>query len=135
MASIEIASGWVDAVQRYVDGLMLDSVLAAQNATMFFHEQVVARAREDEQWASFADNIEVWSNDGQLVIGVQNPVFASQAMLLEYGDLEAPPNPLFRTLTSAARDSAKHMQDEIDSKYGPRMDVGTQKLKGMSYGR
>ena len=135
MASIEIASGWIDAVQRYVDGLMVDSVLAAENATQFFHQQVVARARDDEQWSSMADNIEVWSQDGQLVIGVQNPVFASQAMLLEYGDLEAPPNPLFRTLTSAARDAAQHMQEEIDSKYGPRMDVGMPKLKGMSYGR
>jgi hypothetical protein len=135
VASIEIASGWVDAVQRYVDGLMADAVLAAENATEFFHEQVVARARDDEHWSSMADNIEVWSNDGQLVIGVQHPMFASQAMLLEYGDLEAPPNPLFRTLSSATRDAAKHMQDEMDSKYGPSMDVGAPKLKGMTYGR
>lgn len=131
MASIEIASGWVDAVQRYVDGLMADSVLAAQNATQFFHEQVVARAQADEDWSSIADNIEVWSSDGQLVIGVQNPVFASQAMILEYGDLEAAPNPLFRTLSSATRDAAKHMQDEMDSKYGPSMDVGAPKIKGV----
>lgn len=131
MASIEIASGWIDAVQRYVDGLMVDAVLAAENATAFFHEQVVTRAREDEQWASLADNIEVWSQDGQLVIGVQNPLFASQAMLLEYGDLEASPNPLFRTLTSATRDAGQHMQDEMDSKYGPSMDVGAPRIQGV----
>lgn len=131
MASIEIASGWIDAVQRYIDGLMVDAVTAAENATAYLHEQVVARAREDDQWSALADNIEVWSQDGQLVIGVQNPMYASQAMLVEYGDLEAAPNPLFRTLTSATRDAGQHMQDEIDSKYGVSMDVGAPRIKGV----
>ena len=64
MASIEIAPGWVDAVQTYIDGLVANSVAAAEDAANFFREKVVERAREDEDWSSLADNITVWSQDG-----------------------------------------------------------------------
>jgi len=126
VASIEIAPGWIDAVQRYVEGLMVDSMQAAQNATEFFRAKVIEIAKQDPDWTSIADNIEVWSKDGQLTIGVQNELFVSQATLLEYGDLETPPNPLFRTLTSATRDASLSMRDEMEGRYG----VG--KIKGMA---
>ena len=41
MASIEIAPGWVDAVQQYIEGLMVNSIAAAENATKLFQERVV----------------------------------------------------------------------------------------------
>ena len=110
MASIEIAPGWVDAVQQYVEGLMVNSIASAENATKLFREKVVEAARLDEDWSSIADNISLWSQDGHLVIGVQDPLFASQAALLEYGDAEHAPNPMLRTLTSASRDASESMQ-------------------------
>lgn len=121
MASIEIAPGWVDAVQKYVDGLVVNSIAAAESATNAFYNSVVSRAREDEDWASLADSISMWNQDGGLMIGVQGETFASQASLLEYGDQDASPNPLFRTLTSAARDADKVMSDELEARYGPNM--------------
>jgi hypothetical protein len=134
MASIEIASGWVDAVQKYIDGLVANSVAAAESATQFFHQAVVERARQDEDWSSLADNITVWSQDGLMYIGVNDPMFVSQATLLEYGDQDASPNPLFRTLESAARDANADMQANLHSHYGPAMDVGAPRIKGMKYG-
>ena len=61
-------------------------------------ERVRERARQDEHWASLADDIHVWSQDGMLVIGVNDQELVSQAMLLEYGDETTPPSPLFRTM-------------------------------------
>jgi len=130
VASIEIAPGWIDAVQRYVEGLMVNSMQAATNATKAFHSKVVEIARADEDWSSLADNIEVWSADGQLVIGIQDESLVSQATLLEYGTPDEAPNPLFRTLTSAVRDASMSMRDEMESHYGPSKTAAP-KVKGM----
>lgn len=132
MASIEIAPGWVDAVQRYVEGLMVNSIAVAENAANVFHQSVVQMAREDEDWSSMADNISMWNQDGGLVIGVQDPVFASEASILEYGDAEHPPHPILRNLTSATEDASKSMQDQMDSIYGPQMNVGAPRIVGLN---
>jgi hypothetical protein len=134
VTSIEIAPGWIDAVQKYVDGLVVNSIAAAESATEFFHQQVKERARNTEGWSSIADNITMWSQDGGLVIGVTDPMFVSQATLLEYGDQDEPPNPLFRTLSSEARDASDYMRNEFESHYG-HLDLDVPRIKGMSYGR
>ena len=134
MAQIEIAPGWIDAVQRYVDGLVVNSIAAAESAADFFRDKVVERARQDADWASVADNITLWNDDGTLMVGVTDPAFTPLATLLEYGDIDRPPNPLFRTLTSEARDASQHMRDELESQYGP-LTMETPKIKGMRYGR
>ena len=128
VASIEIAAGWVDAIQRYTEGLMVNSLAAAENAAKVFHQSVVEMARQDEDWSSMADNITLWSQDGHLVIGVQDPVFASEASILEYGDEEHPPHPILRNLSSATHDASMSMQHEMDAIYGPQMNVGTPKM-------
>lgn len=133
MASIEIAPGWIDAVQRYIEGLVVNSIAAAESATTLFRDKVIERANKDEDWSSIADNITVWSDDGQMYIGVTDPMFVSQATLLEYGDLDTPPNPLFRTLSSEARDASAHMRNELEAHYGP-MKLTTPKIKGMAHG-
>jgi hypothetical protein len=134
MASIEIAPGWIDAVQAYIEGLMVNSITAAENATKLFREKVVETARQDEDWTSIADNITLWSQDGHLVIGVHDPLFVSQAALLEYGDAEHAPNPMLRTLTSASRDASSSMRSEMESHYGPSMSVGGPRVQGMFHG-
>jgi hypothetical protein len=135
VASIEIAPGWVDAVQKYVDGLVVNSIAAAESASNSFYNAVVARAREDEDWSSLADNITLWNQDGGLMIGVQGEQFASLATLLEYGDLDASPNPLFRTLTSAAKDADTVMRRELEARYGPNMNNIPRQQGLVRYGR
>lgn len=128
MASIEIGAGWVDAIERYVEGLQAQAIFAAEEATRFFQDRVREMAEADEDWSNLADNIEVWSEDGQLVIGLQDEVFASEATLLEYGDKDHAPHPFFRTLTSAARDASQVMTDRMRQS-GYRTSVP--KVKGM----
>ena len=134
MARVDIAPGWIDAIEAYVEGLMVNSLTAAENATNLFRDKVQETARQDEDWSSIADNITLWSQDGHLVIGVQDPVFASLAAVLEYGDATHSPNPMLRNLTSAAHDASRSMRNEMDSHYGPSMNVGAPRIKGMTYG-
>jgi hypothetical protein len=65
-----------------------------------------------------ADNIEVWSQDGHLVIGVQDAALVSQAFALEYGDEVTPPSPLLRTLSADVRGAGELMRNEMESQYG-----------------
>lgn len=134
MASIEIAPGWLDAVQRTIDGLMADSIAAAERATQVFHKAVQEIARSDEQWTSMADNIEIWSQDGKLVIGVRDEEFISQAELAEYGGAGYSPNPLFRKLDNAVENVNRSMQHSFDARYGTAMSTAP-KIPGMTYGR
>lgn len=131
----EIAAGWADALQHYVEGLMVTSMEAADEAARFFHRQVVERAAHTEGWSQLADNITLWSQDGELVIGIANQDLASQAEVLEYGDLDTPPNPLFRTLTNDSAEANNLMRDRFRRTFGPSMDVGAPKIRGMKYGR
>ena len=129
------ATSWVDALQRYVEGLVVTTMAAAEEATAVFHRRVVERAEQTPGWDQIASNIELWSQDGHLVIGVADLDMAAQAELLEYGDQDQDPNPLFRTLTNELRDANQSAQSEFDRFYGPSMDVGAIRIKGMSYGR
>lgn len=97
----------------YTQRLQEQAQKAAVQASTFLHERVVAKARMDPQWASLADNIEVWSQDGKLVVGVRDNAFVSQAFALEYGDEVQPPTPLFRTLTEDMREAGQAMDQTM----------------------
>ena len=85
-------------IQRYAQRAQAEAELAAARAAAYLHQRTVERAREDENWSHLADNIEVWSQDGQLVIGIHDQMLTSQAFALEFGDEHTPPSPLFRTM-------------------------------------
>jgi hypothetical protein len=65
-----------------------------------------------------ADDIEVWSQDGQLVLGVQDEALVSQAFALEYGDEVRPPSPLFRTFNEDIRAAGQVMDQHMEAKFG-----------------
>ena len=102
----------------YTERLQSEAIAAASSAISFIHERVVARAQMDPDWSPLADAIEVWSQDGQLVIGVQDELFRSQAFALEYGDEVRPPSPLFRTLTAEVRDAGQMMDKHMEIRFG-----------------
>jgi len=87
-----------EGIQRYARRAQEEAELAAAKAAVFLQDRMQQRAREDEQWSALADNIEVWSQDGRLVIGIHDQLLASQAFQLEFGDETTPPSPLFRTM-------------------------------------
>jgi hypothetical protein len=113
MAEFVLPSMLAVELAAYTERLQQESQAAADKAATFLHERVVAKARQDPQWMSLADNIEVWSQDGQLVIGVRDTEFVSQAFALEYGDEVRPPTPLFRTLSEDMREAGDVMTQHM----------------------
>ena len=110
-----ISQQWFAALARYVEGLQQETLRAAENAVEFLQESVQERARTDVGgWSELADDITVWSEDGQLVIGVNNLEMVSQAFALEYGDEVRPPNALFRTLGPDVRQATQHMAGQMN---------------------
>lgn len=122
MADVRIGSEWVADLERYLSGLAATSELASTRAVDYLQEQTILQARQRDGWADLADYIEVWSEDGQLIIGVRDNEHVSQAFTLEYGDEVTPPDPLFRTLTPTVEGMGKVMGQTMASFYGVKPD-------------
>ena len=68
-----IGAEWFNALDDYVQGIE-EAVSSSQEvAAETLYDSVVERARNTQGWDMLADNIETWSRDGALVIGVQRP--------------------------------------------------------------
>jgi hypothetical protein len=118
VADVRIGADWVQGLERYIQGLAATSELAASRATTYLEEVTVARARDDADWSEMADQIEVWSADGILMIGIQDDAYVSKAFNLEYGDAVTAPNSLFRTMQGEAEGMSKVMDDTFRQHYG-----------------
>jgi hypothetical protein len=117
-------SGLSADIARLAQRLALEANAAQAKAITVMQDRVAERARQDEHWASLADDISVWSQDGMLVIGVNNQERVSQAMLLEYGDETTPPSPLFRTAQADARAGYAAASDHMKMAFGPGSRIG-----------
>ena len=116
---LSTTSQWNAELRKYVERLQSEATAASEKAMQFLHETVVERARTLPDWSPVADNIEVWSEDGRLTLGIRDNEMASQAFALEYGDEVRPPSPLFRTLNQDIRRANEAMRSHMDSKFGP----------------
>jgi|SRR6185295_4092226 len=126
MAEVVFPSTLTVQLNAYGQRLQEEAQVAADKATSFLHERVVSKARMDPEWSSLADAIEVWSQDGKLVVGVRDEEFRSQAFAIEYGDEVRPPTPLFRTLTQDVRDASAVFDDHMSSVFGPERLTGNE---------
>jgi hypothetical protein len=90
-------------IERHAQRLRRQAIEATEQAARRLEVTARERARQIPEWASLADDIRVWSQDGMLVIGMAHNDRVSQAMLLEYGDETRPPSPLFRSLGADMR--------------------------------
>jgi hypothetical protein len=118
VAEFTLPSALTVQLAAYGQRLQAESELAAQKASAFLHERVVAKARLDPEWEPLADHIETWSQDGQLMVGVRHQDFVSQAFALEYGDEVRPPAPLFRTLTEDMREATQVADEHMNVAFG-----------------
>lgn len=103
MGTVAFPPTWFANVSSRVEEFIADGQEAVDVAQEYLQGAVQERARQDPNWSDMADNIEVWSDDGVLWVGVNHQEFASQAMAIEYGDETRPPAALFRTLTEEYR--------------------------------
>lgn len=113
-----IDAAWLDALDRYVDGLLADTAEVAQIGAQYLTDEVVDQAREHPEWVSMADNIDAWSQDGRLAIGVHDTALTSQAFALEYGDENRPPSPLFRKAHGLVPKVQDRMERELIARRG-----------------
>lgn len=113
-----IDAAWLDALDNYVHGLLQDTHEAAQVSANFLVDRVFETAKAHPEWTTMADNIQVWSNDGYLVLGVQDDVMVSEAFALEYGDDNRPPTPLFRKLNALVPQVEDRLQRELLARRG-----------------
>lgn len=113
-----IDAAWLDALDRYVDGLAEDTQEAAAVGISYLTEKVVDTAREHPEWVNLADNITTWSQDGRFAIGVEHKALSSEAFALEYGDDNRPPTPLFRKLSALVPEVQDRMQRELMARRG-----------------
>jgi hypothetical protein len=124
MAKIAFTSAGFGGLFDYVERLQRDTLESANVATAFLHETVVAKARDSEDWSEFADEIQVWSQDGVLWIGINNQERVSVAEALEYGDEVRPPSAFFRTLTEEFQQASDVWREEMQRRgyvYGSGM--------------
>lgn len=105
----------MDSMNRYALALHEQAKQAAEQMATYVKDRTVERARRDENWVSLADNIEVWSQDGKYIVGIQDNELASQAFQIEFGDEVTPPSPLFRLM---GRDLAEAHQAAVTSTQG-----------------
>jgi hypothetical protein len=105
----ELSPEWVSSLHDYLQDFKEEAYLGAGRAAETLLEQTREEARSRPGWDTLADNIEVWSEDGELIIGVHDNALTSQAFALEYGDENNAPNPLFRKIN--------HIVDEAGQTY------------------
>src|SRR4051812_42892640 len=108
MARAGISQGWLNNLTRYLNGLHAEAIQRAESSVRFFENEVREKARHTPGWTDLADEINVWSQDGRLWIGINNDRFTSEAWALEYGDKDNTPNSMFRTLTDQVRLTNEH---------------------------
>ena len=118
MAEIVISQQWLNSLTSYLNNLQAESVQRAEQAVEYLHSQAQQRARDIPGWEDLADEIEVWSADGLLHIGVSNKEFISQAWVLEYGDEHNAPSPLFRSLTDQVGLTNEFARTQATARYG-----------------
>lgn len=106
-------------MNAYALRLQEEAERASRRAVEYLRAQTVARARASEDWAMLADNIEVWSQDGRLVVGIRDNELASQAFSIEYGDEVHPPNPLFRTMSGDLNIAQQIVDEHMTGTMGP----------------
>lgn len=114
-----IDAAWLDALDRYVEGLAHDTAEAASVTAHALHDAAVDRAREHPEWVNLADHIEMWSQDGHLRIGVHHQAMTSQASIVEYGDESRPPAPLLRTMNRLVPQAQDRFTRELQARRGP----------------
>jgi hypothetical protein len=118
MAEFSIGADWIAALEQYLEGLGATTQEAGGRASEYLYNQTVTQARQHERWADVADQIEVWSQDGYLIVGVRDEEYTSEAFNIEYGDEVTPPDPLFRTMTPMAEGISKVMGQTFAQFYG-----------------
>lgn len=88
---------------------------AALTAAAQLQRVATERAKATPAWEKLASYVEVFADNGDIVLGTQNPAWADAMRTVEYGTGDEAPSPVLRTtLTSQLQPMGKTMQTVID---------------------
>ena len=118
MATIDFSRLFAD-LDAYTQRLQQAAIDTSERASMFLQQRLRERASNTPGWDQMADNIEVWSQDGRMVVGMTDSMMASQAFQLEYGDEVTPPSPLFRSMSAEVGATQAMANAEMSTVFGP----------------
>jgi hypothetical protein len=116
--SNDIMSG-TPAVAEYGEYLaeMYPAILRAAAASAALQLQVAATVRVSGSpaWKHLESHVQVFAEDGDIVLGTPDPAWADEMRRIEYGTGEQPASPvLTTTLTSMIQPMGQTMQRVID---------------------
>lgn len=94
----ELSQQWLTALDSYAQAVKQQAEVGVQQSQVVLLDRVKGRARSAPGWEAMADNIELWNDDGDLIVGIRDQEMLGEAFALEYGDETRPPSPLFRTM-------------------------------------
>lgn len=100
---LHIGAAFFESLYAYAEHVSQEALVAAHEAMTDVVADYKREAAASVAWAPLASNIESWSQDGRLVVGVQNPEHTNEAQAAELGDQDNPPAPLFRNSAPIAR--------------------------------
>lgn len=115
---VHVAAAFLDALDEYAQTVHVATQEAVTNAATRLQMELAEQARSNPRWQNLAEHIEVWSEDGRLIVGVQNPEMMDEAMAAEYGDADHAPVALMRNAGAAAR-RVSTMQETMSRTFGP----------------
>lgn len=114
---LRIGVDFLSALSTYAQAAHLATQEAAQIGMETLQKELRIQARNHPRWHQAQDHIQVWAEDGHLVVGVA-PELQSEAMSAEYGDADHPPVPLLRNHPAAERAAVEAMNAHIESIFG-----------------
>lgn len=118
---LHISAGFFAALDEYAQAVNRAAKESARVGMDRLVYSLQNAASQNDRWKGIAEHIEVWSQDGDLVVGVRNEGVVSAAVSAEYGDATNPPVPLIRNMPGALSDASaamnKHMREEVGSRY------------------
>ena len=82
------------------------------------YTEAMKRAHASRRWVKVADFLDTWDENDRYWIGVRDDSMVSEAFAVEYGTEDYPPEPLLRTLDSAARIAGNRADAQLISKIG-----------------
>ncbi len=113
--SLHIGADFFASLEAYA--LSMNAAVHESARASMDHLQTTLRetASRSTRWSPISDHIDVWSQDGRYVVGVQNTEAVSEAMSAEYGDSEHPPVPLLRNMPQALQSAGQKMDEYLQN--------------------